>query len=76
MAAQEPSAGNDWPRHTRTIHVRIRTFGKAPAKHGRNAVKVSIADRPFLVRAGWEHLVRATTTNSFVLPAIPQQKIP
>lgn len=38
---------------SRSIQVRIDTYGKAPAKYGPNAYKVGLADRPLLVRAGW-----------------------
>jgi hypothetical protein len=40
----------------RTIHVRIGTYGKAPAKYGRNAYKVGAANHRLLVRAGWTHV--------------------
>ena len=40
----------------RTIHVRIGTYGKAPAKYGRNAYKVGSANHRLLVRPGWTHV--------------------
>ena len=39
----------------RNIRVRVRTYGKAPVRYGRNAYKVSRRDRALLVLAGWAH---------------------
>jgi hypothetical protein len=40
---------------TRVIRLRIDIYGKAPAKYGPNAYKVGLAERVWLVRAGWEY---------------------
>jgi hypothetical protein len=41
---------------TRTIHLRIGIYGKAPSKYGPNRYKVALAVRPLLVLAGLEHV--------------------
>jgi uncharacterized protein (TIGR02996 family) len=53
---------------SRTVRVRINTYGSAPKKYGKRAVKISAGEALFLLREGWERLGEGSNYFYFRLP--------